>query len=718
MSRAELISSLEGSGAPRLVLLSAGPGWGKTTLLAQWASRSQRPFAWVSVDERDNDPIVLLTYVAVALDRVSRLDPSVFDSLALAGVSVKATVVPRLGAALAKMSEQCVLVLDDLHFLDNPACLDAIEALTRHVSEGSQMALSARGPAALPLAALRTRGLALEIGPDDLRMDETEARQLLSAAGVDLPDVDVAELTEHTEGWPAGLYLAVLSIRARGLKAKGAATFSGSDRLVSDYLRSELLAHLDADDLRFLTRTAVLEGMSGPLCDEVLEVSGSAAILESYARSNLFLVPLDANGERYRYHHLFQELLQRELTLAEPDLIPGLLTRASVWCEANGQLETAIGYAQEAGDVDRVARLVELFGVFAYQSGRAATAERWFDWLEAHGAFDRNGVLAVLGAILATVWGRPKQADRWAEAAEHAGYDGTLPDGSPSIDSWLAVLRGQRCHGGVAGMRADGELAVRTLARGSFLRPNAVLVLALSQWFAGDVDQADDLLADAVEEGLELGAHELAVVALAERAALAIGRGGWVEAEEFAQRALSVARRARMDEYPTSAFVCALAARVALHRGDVQRAHELLARAQRLRLRLTYALPSLAIQTRLELARAYLTIADAGGAETMLREIDAVLRRQPDLGTLRSEVDELRASLKTMRADAPGASTLTEAELRLLPYLTTHLSFREIGERLYVSRNTVRSQAMAVYRKLNVTSRNGAVERARELGLL
>ena len=145
VSRAELISSLEGSGAPRLVLLSAGPGWGKTTLLAQWASRSQRPFAWVSVDERDNDPIVLLTYVAVALDRVSRLDPSVFDSLALAGVSVKGTVVPRLGAALAKMSEQCVLVLDDLHFLDNPACLDAIEALTRHVSEGSQMALSARG---------------------------------------------------------------------------------------------------------------------------------------------------------------------------------------------------------------------------------------------------------------------------------------------------------------------------------------------------------------------------------------------------------------------------------------------------------------------------------------------------------------------------------------------------------------------------------------------
>ena len=243
-------------------------------------------------------------------------------------------------------------------------------------------------------------------------------------------------------------------------------------------------------------------------------------------------------------------------------------------------------------------------------------------------------------------------------------------------------------------------------------------LLGVSHWLAGEVDQADDLFADAVEESLELGAHEVAVVALGERAAVAIGHGRWVEAEEFAERALRVAHRSRLDEYPTSAFVCALAARVALHRGEAQRAHELLTRAQRLRPGLTYAIAPLAVQCRLELARAYLAMADSGGAETMLREIEALLRRQPDLGTLRSEVDEVRASLKTMRADAPRASTLTEAELRLLPYLTTHLTFPEIGERLYVSRNTVRSEAMAVYRKLNVNSRNGAVERARELGLV
>ncbi len=718
VAREQLITLAEGSREIPVVVLSAGPGWGKTTLLAQWGARSQRPFAWVSVDENDNDPIVLLTYVAAALDRVSPLDPTVFEALASPGISVEATVVPRLGAALATMNQPFVLVLDDLHLLDNPACLDAIDALTRHVPTGSQVVLSSRGRPALPLGALRARGLVLEIGTDDLRLDEAQARQLLGAAGVDLPDEDIAEVTEHTEGWSAGLYLAALSIRARGTKVNDVATFSGSDRLVSDYLQSELLAHLSGDELRFLTRTAVLERLSGPLCDAVLEESGSAPKLEALERSNLFLVPLDANGESYRYHHLFQELLRSQLARAEPDLVPRLLARASASCEANGQPEAAIAYAQQAEDVSRVARLVAQCAQIAYQSGRVTTVERWLHWLEAHGALERNAAVAVLGALSAAVQGRPAESERWADVAERASSDGDLPDGSPSIDSWLALVRALSCRRGVARMRADAELAVGTLGRSSQFRPTAALVLAISLWLTGDDEQAEDLLADVAEEGLELGAPEPVSVALGERAAIAIGRGDWVQAEDFADRALQVIRRSRMGEYPTSAFVSALAARVALHRGDSARAQEYLAGAQRLRPGLTYALPWLAVQTRLELARAYLTVADAGGARTMLGEVDALLRRQPDLGRLPSEVEDLRSSMTAMRAEAPGASTLTTAELRLMPYLCTHLSFREIGERLYVSHHTVKSQAMAVYRKLNVTSRNGAVERARDLGLL
>jgi LuxR family transcriptional regulator, maltose regulon positive regulatory protein len=164
--------------------------------------------------------------------------------------------------------------------------------------------------------------------------------------------------------------------------------------------------------------------------------------------------------------------------------------------------------------------------------------------------------------------------------------------------------------------------------------------------------------------------------------------------------------------------VCAVAARVALHRGRTERAHELLTWAQRLRPRLTYALPHLAVQIRLELARAYVAVPDAGGARTVLREVDALLRRRPDLGVLNAQVEDVRSGLATIRADAIGASALSAAELRLLPYLTTPLTFREIGERREVSRHTVKAHVTAIYRKFGVSSRSDAVERAHELGLL
>ena len=711
--RKALIELLEESDTAPVVSLSAGPGWGKTTLLAQWRARSRRPFAWVSIDENDNDPIVLLTYVAAALNRVSQLDASVFYAL---GASIEGPVVARVAAALATMDDAVVLVLDDLHFLHNPRCLAAVAELTRHVPEGSQLVLSARGRLELPLGALRARGLAVEIGDDELRLDEAEAHQLLSAAGLDLTPAEVAELTEHTEGWCAGLYLAALSAKRNG--ATGAIRVRGDDRFVAEYLRSEVLSRLPHDELRFLTGTAVLERMSGSLCDAVLDSSGSAAELESLARSSLFVVPLDSNGHWYRYHHLFRELLRAELERAEPDLVPRLLARAVAWSAANGQTEAAIGYAQEAGDVDQVSRLVEQCVLPTYESGRFAAVERWLGWLEAHGALERNAAVAVLGALLAAIWGRPVAAERWADAAERATYDGVLPDGSPLVDSWLALLRAQLCRRGAARMRGDAELALRTVAAESPFRTSASLLLAISHVLLGDVERADDLLADVADEGLELGAVDVVAVALGQRAAIAIARRAWVQAEGFTDRALHVIRRSGMDAFPTSAFVYAVAARVALHREETQRAQELLTRAQELRPRLTYALPYLAVQTRLELARAYLAQADALGAETMLREIDAVLRRRPALEELPAQVEELRASLTAMRGDAPGASALTEAELRVLPYLATHLSFREIGERVYLSRHTVKSHAIAIYRKLNATSRNAAVERACELGLL
>ena len=431
------------------------------------------------------------------------------------------------------MDEAVVLVIDDLHLLESPACLDAIAALTRHVPEGSQLVLSSRRTPPCRSEPCGRGASSLEIGPNELSLDEAEARQLLSATGLEPTDAEVAEVAEHTEGWSAGVYLAALSAKVSGTGMNGVTDSVGT---TGSWPSTSLGApsRLPRDELLFLTRTAVLEPMSGALCDAVLERSGSATLLESLADSNLFVVPLDRTGEWYRYHHLFRELLRSELERAEPDLVPRLLARAADWCEANGQPEAAIGYAQDAGDVDRAARLVDLRGLPVYQSGRAATAERWLGWLESHGALEQNAALAVLGALLATVWGRPAEADRWADAAASGSYEGALPDGSDSIDAWLALLRAQRCRGGAARMRADAELAVRTLARGSPFWPHALGLVAISRWLAGDGDEADELFADVVEAALELPDADVAAVALGERAALALARGAWVQGEEHA----------------------------------------------------------------------------------------------------------------------------------------------------------------------------------------
>jgi LuxR family maltose regulon positive regulatory protein len=267
-------------------------------------------------------------------------------------------------------------------------------------------------------------------------------------------------------------------------------------------------------------------------------------------------------------------------------------------------------------------------------------------------------------------------------------------------------------------MRADAELALSRLPVGSIWRPTAHLLLGMSHLLAGESRVADGVLADAVEVAEDGGATIAASIALAERSILAMEREEWIEAESHAERARSAVREAHLDDYVSSVLVYAAAARVAIHRGDARQAHEDLARAQRLRPQLTYVLPVFAVQARLELVRAYVALTDVAGARTVLREADDVLRRRPHLGILARQADELRSQLGNIRAEVIGASSLTAAELRLLPLLSTHYSFREIGERLHLSPHTVKSQAMSVYRKFGVSSRSQAIDRARMLGLL
>jgi LuxR family transcriptional regulator, maltose regulon positive regulatory protein len=714
--RDNLLDWLAASAATPVIAMSAPAGYGKTTLAVEWAKRDPRPFVWLSIDQHDNDPTVLLTYLAVGLDRAEPIDPAVLGALASRGTSISQRVIPLLGAALASKALPVVVVLDDVHLLQDQEGLDALAVLVDHLPPGSQLVVTSRGEPPLPVARWRAEGRLAELGPGELAMSPVEAGSLLAAVRVELADGEVAELTRRTEGWPVALYLAALSIKAQ--PAANGVGLNGRERFLADYLQSELLAQLPPEQVAFLTRTAVLERLSGPLCDAVLETTGSAEMLEVLERSNLLVVPLDRQREWYRYHPLFRELLRGQLERHEPELVGELTLRAARWCRDRGLVEAAIGYAMDAGDADLVAQGVEQAVISVYRSGRLATVQRWFDWFDDHGLIQQYPAVAMLGAWIQALGGHAAAAERWADAAQQGSYEGRLPDGSSSIEGWRALLRAKLCRHGVTRMRADAELALTLIPVGSLWRAPAQLLAGISHLLAGDLGMADDLLAQAVEVAQDTGATLAATVALAERAILAIGRQDWQEAETLVEQARSLVGTAHLEDCVTSVVVYAAAARVAIHNGNRDQADQDLARAKQLQPQATHALPYYAVQARLELVRGYLALTDVAGAQTVFREVDDLLWWRPDLGTLRDQANQLRAQLDRLRGDLIGMTSLTTAELRLFPLLATYHTFREMGQSLHLSQHTVKSQALSIYRKLGVSSRAQAVQRVQEIGLL
>jgi len=291
-----------------------------------------------------------------------------------------------------------------------------------------------------------------------------EASSLLRGADVALAEDEVAKLHRQTEGWAAGLYLAALYLREGGPVANAAVSFAGDDRFVSDYVKSEFLSRISRRQRAFLTRTAVLERMCGPLCDEVLEREESAAMLTDLERSNLLLVPLDRREEWYRYHFLFRDMLLAELHRREPGLIPVLQRRAAGWCLQNGLLEEALGYAIAAGDVGTAAELVEKLCLPAYSQGRAATARRWLRWLEDRGGIEGHPRIAVQAAVIFAVTGKPVEAERWAAKVDRWQSGDAAQPADPAAEAWAPLLQAILCRSGIEQMRADADEAARRFA--------------------------------------------------------------------------------------------------------------------------------------------------------------------------------------------------------------------------------------------------------------
>ena len=715
--RSALIQRLLASEAP-IVAVVAPAGYGKTTLLGQWMEAGLARKAWVSLDARDNDPGTLLGYLATALDRVEPMEPAVLRSLTAPASVDLAAGGHRLAVAASSMRVPFMMALDHVEVLHNPSCRDTIAQLALGLPAGSRLGLASRTEPPIPMSQLRARGQVAEVTTDDLAMDDEEARQLLRAAEVTLGVEAFRDLMQRTEGWPVGLYLATLAAGAGGTQAAIAGLdLHGNDRIVADYLRAEVLSALPRGTARFLVRTSVLDGLSGPLCDAVMGATGSQEILEQLEASNLLVVPLDRQRRWYRCHHLLRDLLRDELERSEPELVSRLHDRAAAWFEANDRPALALEHAQAAGDADRAARLFVQVAQPTYGAGQVDTVMRWLRWFEVRGLIEEHPQLAVLGALGEAMLGHVATTERWAGAALAAAGAGdrVMPDGSP-LEGWLAVMEASLFRQGVARLRADAETAQARLDPRSSFQVTAMFLEASSYQLDDQPVAADEGLARTIEMSRHLTLPPATVMALGERAVLAIERRDWSAAAELVDEGVALVDKSHLGGYVQATIVYAVAARVAAHRGDVVAAKRNAALASRLRPLCTAAVP-ISAHFLLQLAHAYLELADPAGARTVLRQVRDILRVRPELGTVARQADELEQMLDTIRVGAVGASALTAAELRLLPLLATHLSYRDIGERLYLSRNTVKSEAVSLFRKLGVSSRGDAVAKAEEIGL-
>ena len=710
VSRSAVIHAARASKC-RVVGVTAPAGYGKSTLLIEWAAAEDRLVAWASLDRFDDDPSTLLGLLASAYAQISGYTGLVGEVGGL-GTSALGRAAPRLASAFRSNPSPFVLMLDDLHELRSPACHDVLSVVISGIPPGSQLVATSRSEQP-HLPRLRASGDAVELLAGDLALDAAGAEQIFAQAHVQISADLAAEVTARTEGWPAGLYLAALIASDNDDEHR----ISGDDRYVADYLYRESLMHLPTSVQQFLRRTAVLDQLSAPLCDAILEGTGADAQLRQLEATSLFLIPLDRRREWYRYHALFREFLLGELRRVEPDVIEKLQLRAADWYESHRSPALALEHLLSTSEQDRCIQLMTELVLPTYQAGHLSTVQRWLATI-GRSAIESHPPLAVMAGWIAVYGGQTAEALQWAAFVDHTSFDRMPMDGTVSFTSARAMFRAAMCANGPDQMVKDASFAAEEEPPWSAWRATALCLAAEAHLLAGDKNQAAALFVETSAVAATVGNVNAVILSQSELALLAMDRGRWEEATDHLHLALTTIEDRHLHDYVLSVMAFAAAARLAVHRGDRKETDRQLTRAMRARPVCTFTLPYIAVRVRVQLAKLYAAIPDQVTARHLLREIDEILVQRPALGTLVDDVSAVRAIVKASTHLAAKGPPLTTAELRLLPYLQTHLTFKEIGERLYVSRNTVSSEVGSIYRKLGVSSRNEAVQLATTIGLL
>jgi LuxR family transcriptional regulator, maltose regulon positive regulatory protein len=719
--RRRMFDLLQNATDRKLSIISAPTGYGKTTLLAHWCrvEEAELSFAWVSLDEQDNDPIRLWRHIVEALHRALP-DEKDFGTDVLVGMSAVgqgfvATTLPSLINELADLSQGVVLVLDDYQFVTEEDAHESVAFFVEHVPENVHLVISSRTDPPLPLGRLRARGEMNEIRTEQLAFSEEEAECLLNEKmGLDIGPEDLSVLLERTEGWPAGIYLASLSLQNKGDKHAFIASFRGSNRYIVGLLGEEVLAGLPEEVRQFLLETSVLRAMTGPLCDAVTGGQGSAALLRELTRSNLFVVPLDEQGEWYRYHHLFSELLLFELKSSRPNLVPTLRKRASVWLESVGYFEGAIRQAIEAADYERVGLLVARYWFGYVSAGQTATVQRWLESLPEK-MITHNAALALVKAWICALGGQREETARFLALAENLPYEGPLPDGTASVESGMAILRAVFGYDGVQSTVEAVRLATE-LEPGEN-SPWAALVrfaLGSSLFLSGDTSRARRPLEEALVL-TENGQRLVRMVTLTFLSFVAADEGHLEEAESHARAAQALVEGLRPFAIPQTSLAPIALGRALAERGNLVEAQAELESGLSARQRIPGLSPWPTLIGLLALARVRAARGDRAGGRATLAEARVILETLPDSGVFPDLLERQEQKLRARKRQLDGE--LTEREMDVLRLLGGELSTRQMAQSLYVAPSTVRTQIKSIYRKLGVSSRSAAVEdaRAREL---
>jgi LuxR family maltose regulon positive regulatory protein len=703
---------------PSVVLLVAPPGFGKSTLIAQWQQDRGRPFAWVSLDRGDNDPVVLWRYIVEAIKRVdARIAEAAAPAPQPPGGDVLKTVVPQLLNELESTTGDIVLVLDDCHQIANPKCYESLARFVEQAPRRIRLILSSRTDPPIALGRLRASGDLLELRAADLSFTMGEAREFLNETlqlGLTTRAVDV--LWERTEGWPAGLYLAYLSLRDAPDREAFVASFGGSSRHVVDYLSEVVLDSLDDQTRAFLLETSILERICGPLCDAVTGRLGSADLLAELEHENRFLVPLDDRREWYRYHHLFADLLRDELTRRDPDLVPELHRRAAHWFADVGDTGAAIRYAIAAGAFEDAARLVAESYLLTLEWGGVETI---LSWLEAFPPriIAADARLGVVQAWVMSFLNRPEYAKRAIAGALEAGYEGPLPDGASSLEASVALIRAGFPWGHVGEMLAAARKAFELEAkRDSMWRVTVHVQLGFALFLAGAFDEAPFYLVRATELASMTEQWLNAFAARALLAWLALYRDDLEEAERWARQGLEVAESHGLSRSPFASLAYTTLGAVRAREGSLEEADHLMTRGVEQQRDL--GSPLVRAVGLLALAPVRRELGSPDEARAILAEARALIEESADPGMLGDRLEEVTRSLTPAYRRVNADSELTERELEVLRLLASGMTKREVASTLFLSYNTIHSHSKSIYRKLRAYSRREALDRAKDLGLI